>query len=53
MKNDPSTEVDDQPRGGLEASEAVVRTLKDLDPVEAVAPATDALTILERELGQE
>ncbi len=53
MKNDPSPQVDDQLGGGLEASEVVVRTLKDLDPVEAVAPATDALTILEKELGQE
>ena len=52
MKNDLSPEVENQLGLGLEASEAVVRTLKDLDPVEAVSPATDALTILERELDQ-
>ena len=52
MENDPSSEVDET-GGGLEASEAVVRTLKDLDPVAAVSPVKEALTILERELGQE
>jgi len=53
MTNDQSPRTDEQPEAGLDASAALVQTLKDVDPIEAVSPTADALTILEGELGRE
>ncbi len=53
MTNEQSQEADERPQDGLDTSGALVQGLKELDPVEAVSPTADALTILEGELGGE